>query len=69
MYANVIRTMARMLVCTVLLGLAACGGGGGGSGGPAAPSGLSYTSPVAATVNVALWPKNRFVRPTGCKVT
>lgn len=50
--------MVRILMCLGLLGLAACGGGGGGTAPsppvPAAPSALSYPSPQAWTVGVAI---------------
>ena len=45
------------LVCVLMLGLAACGGGSDGSGGGiAAPSALSYPSPQTAVVGTVFTP-------------
>lgn len=51
-------TLGRLLLAAGLVTMAACGGGGGGGDDdympPAAPSGLSYTSPATANVNAAI---------------
>ena len=62
----IVRIFTIVLVTGVSAAVSGCGGGGGGTSGPSGspPSNLSYTSPVSATVGVALLPVSPTVTGT-----
>jgi hypothetical protein len=59
-------TVAAVLLCgfASLFGMAGCGGGSGGSASVPAPSALSYTSPMQATMDTAITPLSPTVTGT-----